>query len=113
CPVQKNSGALSNFTMDTTVPFLREHMALLLETHSHNTMQAFFSGTYKANENMTQFYAVWGRVTNDEPAFIFRWVCGDKKVVCVPNILIDWPVATYREETIVTKTKSILLSGDL
>lgn len=35
CPTQKNSGALSDFTMDTTVPWLRENCALLLETHSH------------------------------------------------------------------------------
>lgn len=113
CPVQKNSGALSNFTMDTTVPWLRENMSLLLETHSHNTMSAFFSGTDNANENMTQFYGVWGHVTKEEPAFIFRWVCGDRKVVCSPDVLIDWPVARFHEEVRTVRTKSLHLEGDI
>lgn len=100
CPKQKNSGALSEFHMDTMVDWLRKNMALLLETHSHNTMDAFFSGTDDANENATQFYAVWGRVTAKEPAFAFRYVCGETKQPIDPSVLIDWPVA----KTVTTKT---------
>jgi hypothetical protein len=73
------------------VPWLRENMALLCETHSHNTMNAFFSGTDDANENATQFYGVWGYVTKDEPAFAFRYVCGDQKIQITPDVLFDWP----------------------
>lgn len=75
-------------------------------------MNAFFSGTDNANENMTQFYAVWGQVTKEEPAFIFRWVCGDKKMVCSPDVLIDWPKAVFSETTITTKEQSLTLVGD-
>ena len=35
CPVQENSSALSDFTMDENVAWFRENLALLLETHSH------------------------------------------------------------------------------
>lgn len=78
-----------------------------------NTMGAFFSGTDDANENMNQFYAVWGKVTDNEPQFAFRWVCGDKKVVCEPDLLIDWPSLTYTEETkTFTKKRLAVLDAD-
>ena len=35
CPIQVNSGALSDFTKDTNVAWMRQNLALLLETHSH------------------------------------------------------------------------------
>lgn len=35
CPIQKNSGSLSNFSEDTMVDWLRTHTAQLCETHSH------------------------------------------------------------------------------
>lgn len=98
CPKQVNSGALSDFTDDENVTWLRQNMALLLETHSHNSMNAFFSATDDANENMTQFYGVWGRVDKDEPAFSFRYVVGNSKVECSPDILIDWPTMDYKSE---------------
>lgn len=78
-------------------------------------MGAFFSGTDDANENMNQFYAVWGKVTDNEPQFAFRWVCGDKKVVCEPNLLIDWPSLTYTEEvkTFTKKRLTVLDTDDI
>lgn len=100
CPKQKNSAGLSEFHMDAVVAHLRKDLALLMETHSHNTMDAFFSGTDDANENATQFYAVWGRVTSKEPAFAFRYVCGETKQPIDPSVLIDWPMA----RTVTTKT---------
>lgn len=105
CPTQRNSSGLSEFHMDTMVTWLRENMALLCETHSHNTMNAFFSGTDNANENATQFYGVWGYVTKDEPAFAFRWVCGDAKIEVSPDVLFDWPTATKKT------TEEIVVSG--
>lgn len=113
CPVQTNSGALSDFTKDTWVDWFRENTALLLETHSHNTMSAFFSGTDDANENMNQFYAVWGHVDNDEPMFAFRWVCGDHKIECSPDVLIEWPTVTYKETIKKTVESEIKISNDL
>ena len=91
CPKQKNSGTLSEFHADPMVPWLREHTTPLLETHSHNTMNAFFSGTDDANENMSQFYAVYGKVADANPAFVFRYCSGQHKVVYDPSILFDFP----------------------
>lgn len=110
CPIQVNSGALSDFTKDTNVAWMRQNLALLLESHSHNTMSAFFSGTDDANENMTQFYAVWGKVTSDEPDFAFRYVVGDSKIECDPSMLFEWPTLDYKVET--TKVESLLIEGD-
>ena len=110
CPKQENSAALSNFTADENVKWLRDNLSLLLETHSHNTMDAFFSGTDDANENMTQFYGVWGRVTSKEPAFAFRYVVGNSKIECSPDMLIDWPTVE-ETQTIVTK-RQLRVTGD-
>ena len=74
-------------------------------------MNSFFSGTDDANENMTQFYAVWGKVTSDEPQFSFRYVVGDTKQECSPSMLIDWPTVERTRTTIIQETVS--LSGDL
>jgi hypothetical protein len=74
------------------VDWLRQNTALLCETHSHNTMAAFFSGTDDANENMTQCYFVWGKVTSPQPETAFRYVSGNMKVKTDPSVLFDWPV---------------------
>lgn len=42
-------------------------------------MGAFWSGTDNANENMTQFYGVYGTIFQQNPAFLFRYVHGDDK----------------------------------
>ena len=73
-------------------------------------MNAFFSGTDNANENMTQFYGVWGKVTDGHPAFSFRYVIGKSKIECDPSVLIDWPKMTT--ETVTKKHNRVTLSGD-
>lgn len=92
CPVQTNSAALSDFTEDIEqVDWFRTNMAPVCESHSHNTMQAFFSGTDDANENSNQFFFVWGKVEDEEPMYAFRYVVGDTKQECSPSLLFDWP----------------------
>lgn len=107
CPTQVNSSTLSDFTKDENVNWLRQNMALLLELHSHNSMNSFFSATDDANENMTQFYGVWGKVANAEPEFSFRYVVGDSKVEVDPDLLIDWPTMDYKSEMVKVETVSI------
>lgn len=65
-------------------------------------MNAFFSSTDDANENMTQFYAVWGKVENEKPQFAFRYVVGNTKIECDPSVLIDWP--HFETKTVKTHT---------
>ncbi len=79
CPEQKNSSSLSEFHMDGMVNWLRENTTPLLETHSHHTMGAFWSATDNQNENMTQFYGVYGNIKDAAPKFLFRYVHGADK----------------------------------
>lgn len=91
CPRQKNSSGLSEFGHDGMVNWLRENTTPLLETHSHHVMNAFFSSTDDANENMNQFYAVYGKIKDEKPAFVFRFCSGKHKVQCSPSVLFDFP----------------------
>lgn len=45
---------------------------ILFEAHSHNTMDAFFSGTDNAFEQHFRWYAVLGRVTSERPQVALR-----------------------------------------
>jgi hypothetical protein len=84
CPEQENSAGLSEFHMDGMVNWLRQFCTPLCETHSHHTMGAFWSSTDNANENMTQFYGVYGLILQKQPAFLFRYVHGaDKKDISI------------------------------
>ncbi|MES9681627.1 hypothetical protein ABWK22_01600 [Gottfriedia acidiceleris] len=65
-------------------------------------MNAFFSGTDDANENTTQFYGVWGKIKDKEPAFAFRYVSGDAKIKINPDVLFDWPKVTTTITSVVT-----------
>ena len=102
CPKQKNSSGLSEFHMDPMVDWLRSNTAILCESHSHHTMNAFFSGTDDANENATQFYLVWGKIKDKHPQVAFRYCSGDAKIKICPSVLIDWPM--IKESTTVEYT---------
>lgn len=92
CPEQVNSGTLSNFTKDGMVTWLRANTTGLCETHSHHTMGAFWSGTDDQNENMTQFYGVYGTIFQSTPAFLFRYVHGGDKTNISMWELFEKPV---------------------
>lgn len=109
CPKQTNSSTLSEFGADSMVKWLRDNMSLYLEIHSHNTMGAFFSGTDDANENMTQFYAVWGQVTQAKPAFIMRYVVGKTRVLVPMSYVFDIP----RVQCVSRLVTDFTLEGDL
>jgi hypothetical protein len=65
-------------------------------------MDAFWSGTDDANENMTQFYGVWGKINDEQPKFLFRWVCAGTRVNVDPNILFDIPQVEIKTVTTTT-----------
>jgi hypothetical protein len=71
-------------------------------------MGAFWSGTDDANENMTQFYGVYGTITTAKPAFLFRYVHGDDKTNINLFELFEEPVVnTVSHVTIGNKTIEI------
>ncbi|MDA1616400.1 hypothetical protein PDK03_07285 [Bacillus cereus group sp. TH204-1LC] len=65
-------------------------------------MNAYFSSTDNANENATQFYGVWGYITNQQPKFAFRYVSGDAKIEISPDVLFEWPMATTTTTEVIT-----------
>ena len=103
-PRQQNSSGLSEFHGDPMVDWLRQNLSYLAETHSHHTMDAFFSSTDDANENSTQFYGVWGRIKNEQPAFAFRYVTGKSKKLVCPSVLFDWPMIVTTSTHVVSST---------
>jgi PRTRC genetic system protein A len=77
-PVQRVSGASVNFERNVE---LESRCNLVLETHSHNTMEAFFSGTDNADEKSDRFFGVIGRLNQSVPTMLFSFVCGGKRVI--------------------------------
>ena len=63
-----------------------------------NTMNAFFSVTDDANENQTQFYGVWGKVTDKNPQFAFRYVVGNSKIEVPGDVLFEWPKVEVKKK---------------
>lgn len=74
---------------------LKESMKNFLGNKT-NSMSAFWSSTDDANENMTQFYGVYGRVDKEEIEFKFRYVSGNHKIDVDPTVLFDWPLIETR-----------------
>jgi len=72
-------------------------------------MNAFFSGTDNDNENMTQFYAVWGRVLDKQPAFTMRYVVGNTRVIVPMSYVFDIP----RMKTSSRIVTDYMVEGDL
>lgn len=73
-PKQQNSGALTAYHGDQMRVWLGNNTANLLDTHSHNSMSAFFSGTDDANEKRFQFYSVFGEIgTNNTCILRYRF----------------------------------------
>lgn len=77
-PKQVVSGASVRYDRDID---LEKRCVLVLETHSHNTMNAFFSGTDNADEKADRFFGVIGELNKSTPAMLFSYVCGGKRVL--------------------------------
>lgn len=105
-PVQKNSSGLSEFHMDPMVDWFRQNMSLVAEWHSHHTMGAFYSATDNANENMLQFYGVWGNIKHNIPAWVFSYVVDGKRHEAKLSDLFDIPQVEL--ETKVVKSTRVL-----
>jgi len=69
CPKQEVTSGAVDFTRDVELD--KQHL-LVMDIHSHNTMDAFFSGTDTADEKETRIFGVIGKVTDATPAMKFR-----------------------------------------
>lgn len=71
-PKQINTKTSTVYTGDRMWQWLDRNTTIILDTHSHNSMEAFFSGTDDANEKRLQFYGVYGRVGTDN-TYVMRY----------------------------------------
>lgn len=75
-PDQENTGTHSSFNIDVEfITYLEDNLLGILETHSHNTMPAFWSGEDDRNERGTiaRWYLVMGHVSSEIPMFKVRF----------------------------------------
>ena len=71
-PIQSNGGARTT-TNDPIYLELRKIMKPFIETHSHNSMGAFKSGTDKANSDNEGLQLVFGKLYNSEEYDFKSW----------------------------------------
>lgn len=75
-----------------------ENTVLVMEIHSHNTMNAFFSKTDDMGEMATRLYAVVGRLDGMFPDIKVRISVGGKFVMIQPEDIFEIPQITFPEE---------------
>lgn len=86
-PEQTVSGASVNYTNDNVSAAQDPNNILVFEIHSHNTMNAFFSGIDNADEKDDRFYGVIGRVGDYFPQILVRLSVNGMKIdVAVEDI---------------------------
>lgn len=61
----------------------------VMQIHSHNTMEAFFSGVDDADEKETRFYGVFGRIKDPEPTFKCRFVVMSERLNIQADTIFD------------------------
>lgn len=73
---------------------------LVMDIHSHNNMDAFFSGTDDASEQQTRTYGVVGRLDQEIPKILFRYSVEGKFVMVPINELFEMPTVKFSCEGI-------------
>jgi len=97
CPKQVVSGASVDYERDTE---LEEKHILVLEIHSHNTMNAYFSGIDDNDEKGDRFFGVVGELNKAVPAIKLSYVCGGKRqdLPKISNIFTEAPQESHYPE---------------
>lgn len=90
CPQQTNSGTLTSFREDALYPYLRKQYRLAIETHSHHTMGAFWSGTDNANQKDPVLYGVFGQI-NVKDDFLVKYVHQGENITIPSTEIVDYP----------------------
>lgn len=90
CPQQTNHATLTSFREDEFYPYLRKHYTIMMETHSHHTMNAFWSGTDNANQKDPILYGVFGHI-NTEDKFLVKFVWQGENINIEPEMVVDYP----------------------
>lgn len=89
-PEQKVSGARVAYDSSTNLDRVdSERYIFVFECHSHNSMQAFFSGVDDADEKETRIYGVFGELDQDKHAEKFRIVVAGKYISISAGQIFD------------------------
>lgn len=87
-PKQDNSGALTAVDNDDVYDALNKYIGMYVETHSHNSMQAFASGTDLANSKVDGLQLVFGQFnTNTVQMHAWITVRGVTSQYVIPEIV--------------------------
>ena len=87
-PKQDNSGALTAVDNDEVYDALNKYIGMYVETHSHNSMQAFASGTDLANSKVDGLQLVFGQFnTNTVQMHTWITVRGVTSQYVIPEIV--------------------------
>lgn len=93
CCEQDVSGASVTFKRD--IKLEKEHI-LVADIHSHNTMDAFFSGTDNRDEKEDRLYGVCGKLNTKKVQVLFRAGCAGNYVNVKPEKVFSFiPTKTY------------------
>ena len=70
-PIQEVSAATISYT-NTPEIYSNPDLVVVMDIHSHNVMNAFFSATDLADEMATRFFGVIGKINDAKPAMVVR-----------------------------------------
>lgn len=86
-------------SIETTLPGLDEDdFTLVMEIHSHNTMEAYFSSTDNADEKATRLYTVIGRLDKLFPDLKTRASVGGKFIDVSPAAVFEMAQEPYPQK---------------
>lgn len=89
-PMQKVAGASVHYDAENLSNANPDRYIFVCEIHSHNTMSAFFSGVDDADEKECRFYGVFGKIKDEEPEFVLRFVTHEAKPTVKPSDVFNF-----------------------
>ena len=113
-PQQKVAGASVRYDAEETLSVKDpDRYIFVLEIHSHNTMDAFFSGVDDADEKETRFYGVFGKIKDPVPKFLLRFVVNESKPAVKPEQVFDFSARNAYPDEWKENVKSLGESTDV
>lgn len=111
-PKQRNTSVVTEFGDDYIYKrFMNESgIVPVVETHSHHTMDAFWSGTDIRNQNDDFYYLVIGKIGTQD-SMLLKWVHGGVEYDIPVSVAFEMPM--YEVKTVVTTTTSMLVPDSL
>lgn len=96
CPQQVSSSTLTSFGDDELYEWFRKNTISVIETHSHHTMDAFWSGTDNRNQQDAQYYGVYGKITSNDN-FLMKYVVNGELTNIPVTEVFEFPMIITTE----------------